>query len=137
MKDHFKDTDQNSGTLFFIIVFSLFVFVSANNNGNHNSSSTKYTTRTELVIINTYSHQNIIACDVVRLPDLQKYYECAFDKTSLNQFSIQYELADHNRRIAQNFIQIQKTRLTIEPYIRLRFCFNLSFIENEDLPVLG
>ena len=119
------------------LVLFLFLFVSSNNHGNHYLSSTKYTTRTELVIINTSSHQNIIACDVVRLPDLQKYYECAFDKTSLNQFSIQYNLADYNRKIAQNFIQIQKTRLTIEPLLLWRLCFNLSDIEQEYLPVLS
>ena len=137
MKDNFEDTYQISGTIFFIIVFFLFVFISANNQGNHYSSSSRYTSQTELVFGDLSGHHNIITCNITRGPDLQKYFSCARNKTNLNQFSIQNKISDHNRRIAQNFIQIQNTRLTIEPLLLCRLCFNHSFIENEDLPVLG
>lgn len=137
MRDHSEDTDRNLRTIFLISIFSLFVIVSSNNYINHHSSSIKYTTQSELVFINISSHNNIIASNIVKLPDLQKYYEHALNKTDLNQFSIQYKISDHNRRIALNFIQIQKTRLTIEPLLLWRLCFNLSDIEQEYLPVLS
>src|SRR5665648_358697 len=117
MSNFKEDTDDNFRTIFILILFSLFVFVSSNNHGNHYSSSTKYTTQTELVFGDISNHHNTIICNTVSLPDIQKDYECALNKTSLNPFSIQYIISDHNRRIAQNLIQIRKTRLTIEPLL--------------------
>jgi hypothetical protein len=136
MRDHIEDTDRNFRTIFFIAIFSLFVLVFLNNQEYH-SSSTRYTAQTEFVFGNNSIHHNTIITNGVWLPDIQIFSECAFNKTNLNPFSIPYKISEHNRRIAQNFIQIEKTRLTIEPLLLWRLHFNPSFNDKEDLPVLG
>ncbi len=90
MSNFKEDTDHNSGTTFFFILFSLFLFVSLNNHGNLYSSSSKYATQTKLVSGDISSHYETIIFNTVRLPDIQKDYECALDKTGLIPFSIQY-----------------------------------------------
>ena len=137
MSNFKEDTDDNFRTVFILILFSLFVFVSSNNHGNHYSSSTKYTTQTKLLLGDISSHRNTIICNTVRLPDLQKDYECALNKTSLNPFSVQYIISDYNRRIAQNLFQIQKSRLSIEPLLLWRLHNTLSVSDTCDLPVLS
>ena len=132
-----EDTDHNLRSTIFLILFSLIVFVSANNRGNHYSSFTKNTTQTALVFGDISSHHNTILCNADKLPDLQKYYEWALIKTSLHPFSIQYIISDYNHRIAQNLIQIQKTRLTIEPLLLWRLHNSLSVGDTSDLPVLS
>src|SRR5450759_910132 len=113
MGNYKEDTNQNFRTIFFLILFSLFVLASSNNHGNHNSSSTKFTTQNELVFGDISSHHNAIICNAVSLPNLQKYCECALHNTSLNPFSIQNKILDYNRRIAQKFVLIKKTWLSI------------------------
>jgi len=137
MRDHIEDTDRNFRTIFFIAIFSLFILVFLNNQESHSPSFTRYTTQTEFVFGNISNHHNTIICNVVKLPDIQKYYDCALNKTNLNPFSIPFRISEHNRKIAQNFIQNQKTRHTIEPLLLWRLRFNASFREKEDLPVLG
>lgn len=137
MSNFKEDTDQNLRTMFFLIVFSLFVFVSSNNHRDHYSSFTKYPTQTAFVFGDISSHHNTIICNADKLPDLQKYYEWALNKTSLNPISIQYIISDFNHRIAQNLIQFQKTRLTIEPLLLWRLQNTLSVNDTGDLPVLS
>jgi hypothetical protein len=137
MGNYKEDTDQSFRTIFFLILFSLFVLASSNNHGNHNSSSTKFTTQNELVFGDISSHHNAIICNAVSLPNLQKYCECALHNTSLNPFSIQNKILDYNRRIAQNFILIQKTRLSIGPVLPLRLYFHLPSNKDDNLPVLS
>lgn len=137
MSNFKEDTDHNSGTTFFFILFSLFVFVSLNNHGNLYSSSTKFTAQTKLAWGDISSHYETLIFNTVRLPDIQKDYECALNKTCLIPFSIQYIISVHNHRIAQDLIQIQKTRLTIEPLLLWRLQNILSESDSGDLPVLS
>ena len=137
MRDHIEDTDRNFRTIFFIAIFSLFVLVFLNNQEYHSSSSTRYPVQTELALGTNSNHHSTIITNGVWLPDFQKHSECAFNKTNLNPFSIPYKISEHNRRITQDFIQSQKTRLTIEPLLLWRLRFNPSFKGKEDLPVLG
>jgi hypothetical protein len=137
MSNFKEDTDHNRRTTFFLILFSLFVFVSSNNQGNHYSSFTKNTTQTALIFGDISNHQNTILCNADKLPDLQKYYVWAINKTSLHPFSIRYIISDYNHRIAQNLIHIQKTRLTIEPLLLWRLHNYLSLNDTSDLPVLS
>jgi len=132
-----EDTDHNLRSTIFLILFSLIVFVSANNHGNHYSSFTKNTTQTALISGDISSHHSTIQYNADKLPDLQKYYDWAHNKTSLHPFSIQYIISDHNHRIAQNLIQIQKTRLTFEPLLLWRLHNSLSVSDTSDLPVLS
>lgn len=135
MRDHKEDKDQNFRTIIFLILFSLFVLASSNDHGNHYSSSIKHATQTELVFGNISGLHNTIICDGFGLTDLQKYSECAHN--SFNTISIQYKILNYNRRINQNFIQVQKTRLTIEPLFLWRLHSTLTLSEKENLPVLS
>src|SRR5512133_3693439 len=115
-----EDTNHSLRTIFFLILFSLLVSVSSNIHGNHYSSFTKYPTQTALVFGDISSHRNSIICNPVNLSDIQKYYEWALNLTCLSPISIHYIISDYNHRIAQNLIQFQKTRLTIEPLLLWR-----------------
>jgi hypothetical protein len=137
MGNYKEDTNQDLRTIFFFILFSLFVLSSSNIQGNHYPSSTKFTTQTELVFGSISSHQNAIICDAFRLPDFQKYCDGTPLNTSLNPFSIQNKILDYNRRIAQNFILIQKIRLSIGPVFSLRLYFHIPSNKDDDLPVLS
>jgi hypothetical protein len=137
MGNYKEDTNQDLRTIFFIIIFSLFVLSSSNIQGNHYPFSTKFTTQTELVFGSKSSHHNAIICNAFRLPDFQKYCDSTPLNTSLNPFSTQNKILDYNRRIAQNFIQIQKTRLSLEPILTSRLYFHLPSNKDDDLPVLS
>jgi hypothetical protein len=137
MREHSEDTDQNFRAIFFIAIFSLSILVFSNNQENHYTCFAPYTSQTEVVFGNFFGNHNAIICDIVRVPDLQKHFECAPTKANFNPFSIQYNISGHNHRIAQNFIQIQKIRLTIEPLLLWRLRFHPSLSEKEDLPVLS
>ncbi len=137
MEDSKEDTGQNFKTLFFLILFSLFVFASSGNQESHSSSSARFPSQNEIVFGDISSHRNAIIFYSVSLPNLQKYCECALHNTSLNPFSIQNKISDYNRRITQNFILIQKTRLSIEPVLPWRLYYHLPSNEDDDLPVLS
>ena len=137
MGNYEEDTDQNFRTILFLVLFSFFVLCSSNIQGNHYPSSTRFTSQTELAFGSKSSHHNAIICTSFSLPDFQKYYDSTPLNTSLNPFSIQNKILDCNRRIAQNFSQIQKTRLTIEPLLLWRLHSTLSLSEKEDLSVLS
>ena len=137
MSNYKEDTDHNIGSTIFLILFSLVAFVFANNNGNHYSSFSKNTSQTALVSGDISSHHNTILCIADKLPDLQKYYDWALNKTSLHPFSIQYIISDYNHRIAHNLHQIQKTELTVEPLLLWRLLDTLSISDTSDLPVLS
>jgi len=137
MGNYKEDTDQNIGTILFLSLFSLFVLSTSNIQGNHNSSSKKFTVQTELVFGDNSNYHSAIISSSVRFSDILKYCEFVPQKTSLNQFSIQYKISDFNRRIAQNFIAIQKRGLEIEPLFLWRLFHPCSLAGNEDLPVLS
>jgi hypothetical protein len=118
------------------IFLGIFGF-SSNDQGNHYSSPIKYAKQTELVFGNISGLHNTIICDGFGFTELQKYTEFDHNNTGFNTFSIQYKILDYNRRINQNFIQIQKTRLTIEPLFLWRLHSTLSLSEKENLPVLS
>ena len=139
MGNYKEDTNQDLRTIFFIIIFSLLVLFSSDIQGNHSSSSKKFSTQTELVFGSISSHHNAIICicNPFWLPDFQKYCDSTPHFTSLNPFSIRNKILDYNRRIAQNFVLIKKTRLSIGPVLPLRLYFHLPLNKDDDLPVLS
>ena len=137
MENSKEDTAQNFGTLFFLILFSLFVFASSGNQGSHSSSSARFPSQPELVFDDISIHRNAIIFYSVSLPDLQKYYKGALYKTGINPFSIQNKVSDYNRRITQNLILILKRRLSIEPVLSWKLYYHLPLYEDDDLPVLS
>jgi hypothetical protein len=137
MGNYKEDKNQNFRTIFFLILFSLFILAFSFNQGTHYSISIRYSAHYELEFGNISSHHNAIICNAFRLPDFQKYCDSTPLNTSLNPFSIQNIILQYNRRIAQNFIQIQKTRLSIKPIFTSRLFFHLPSNNDDDLPVLS
>jgi len=137
MKNYKEDIYQNFETIFFIILFSLFVLAYTGNPGSQTSSSVKYPSQNELISGYISSHRNAIICTAVKLPDLQKYCGCDLRNTGLNPFSIQNKISDCNRRITQNFKLIRNTRLSIEPVLSWRLYFYLPSGEDDNLPDLS
>ena len=137
MVNYKEDTDQNLGTIIFIILFFLFVIAFSNNRASHTSSSAKCSLYFEEVFGDFSSHSNAILYKSVKLPDLQEYCECALHITSLNPFSIQNKISDYNRRIAQNFILNKKTKLSTGPVLLLKLYYHLPSNKDDNLPVLS
>lgn len=137
MGNNKEDINQNIGTILFIILFSLFVVASSNNLASQTSSSAKYPLHYDEVFGDLSSHSNAILYKSVKLPDLQEYCECAVHNTSLNSFSTQNKISDYNRRIAQSFILIKKTSLSIGPVPPLKLYYHLPSNKDDNLPGLS
>ncbi len=137
MVNYKEDADQNIRTLFFLVLFTLFALVYLNNQGNYYSTSTKFATHYEVVSGGITNQQKAVLCDSFSLPDLQKYCDCILHNSSFNPSSFQNNISCYNNRIAQNFITIQQTRLTIKPILLRMLHYSSSLIEPEELPVLS
>ena len=137
MRNNKEDTNQNMGTILFIILFSLFVVASSNNPASHTSSSAKYPLHYDEIFGDLSSHSNAILNNSVKLPDLQEYCEYALHNTSLNPFSIQNKISDYNRRIAQSFILIKETSLSTGPVPPLKLYYHLPSNKDDNLPGLS
>lgn len=137
MGNYEEDTDQNFRTLFIIILFSIFVLAFSGNQGSHSSSLAISPLKNDLVSGDISSHHNAIIYNAFSLPDLQKCCELALRNTCLNPFSIQNKISYYNHRITQNFILIQKIRLSIEPVLPWSLYFRLTSDEDDYLPVLS
>jgi hypothetical protein len=137
MGNHKEDTVQNFGTIFFIVLFSLFLLASSGSKESRTSSSARHTSQNEMVFGEIPNHRDALIFKAVSLPDPENYYESALHSTRLIPFSIPNKLADYNRRTAHNFILIQKTRLKIEPVFPWKLYFHLPSNEDESLPVLS
>ena len=132
-----EDTDQNTRTIFFIILFTLFLLIFSDKSGSQTSASSIYSLHNELAFVNSSIHFDAIVYNAVSLPGL--YKNCVFDlnNTRPDLFSLQYKISNFNHSTVQNLINIQKTRLVIEPLFLWRLNCPLSFSEKEDLPVLS
>ena len=137
MGNYKEDTNQNPGTIFFLILFSLFVLIFSSKSESQTSTSSEYSLQNELAFGNISIHSDATVFNAVCLPDLYKSYVFDLHNTSLNPFSLQYKISNYNHRTTQNFINIQKTRLVIEPLFLWRLYYPFSLSEKEDLPVLS
>lgn len=137
MRVYKEDTNLDSGILFFIFLFSLFVMVSSGNYGNHTSSASQYLYQTELVFGSNSCQHHAVLYDAFSLPDIQKYSECVLHNSDLIPFSIQNKVSDYNRRICQNFIRIQEIRLSIEPVLPWSLYYHVPLSGDDYPPVLS
>ncbi len=137
MGNYKEDTNQNFGTIFFIIVFFLFAITFSGKSESQASSSSVSYLQNELAFENISIHLDATLFNAVSLPDLYKNCIQDLNNTNFNLFSIQYIISNYNNRITQNFIDIQKTRLTIKPLFLWRLFYLLPLSEKEDLPVLS
>jgi hypothetical protein len=137
MGNYKEDTNQNTGTIFFLILFSLFVLAFSSKSESQTSASSGYSLQNELTVGNISNHSDAIVFNAFSLPDLYKSYVFDLPNTRLNPFSFQYKISNYNHRTTQNFINIQQTRLVIEPLFLWRLYCPFSLGEKEDLPVLS
>lgn len=132
-----EDTIQNSGTIIFVILCFLLVLTFSGNIGNPDSSSAHYSSQQGLEFGDISSRHTVILCDAISLPDLYKFCDHTLNSTSRIPLSNQNKLSDCNRKIAQNLIQVQNIRLSIEPVIPMRLFIPLPSNKDDDLPVLN
>jgi hypothetical protein len=137
MGDYSEDTNHAFSSIFFIVLFSVFVMAFSANSGSHYSPSERFFPQNELLSGSISCHFNAVLSSIVSLPDIQKYFECTLHNTSLNPFSIKDKLLEYNRRVAQNFILIQKTSLSSGPVLPLGLYLHLPLNRDDDLPVLS
>jgi hypothetical protein len=137
MGNYKEDTNQNFGTIFFIILFLLFALIYSGKSDSQASSSSRSYLQNELALDNISTHFDATVLNAVNLPDLYKNCVHALHNTSLNLFSLQFKISNYDNRTTQNFIDIQKTRLTIKPLFLWRLFYLLPLSEKEDLPVLS
>jgi hypothetical protein len=137
MGDYKEDTSRNFGTILFIILFSLFALTFSGNSVSQTPALSRSSLQYELATGNISIPSDAVVYNAVNIPDLYKNCVSALQNTSLNLFSIPYKILSYNNRTTQNFINIQKTRLIIEPLFLRRSCYPLSPGEKEDLPVLS
>ena len=137
MGNYKEDTNQNTGTIFFIILFSIFVLIFSSKSESQTSSSSGYSLQNELAFGNISIHSDAIVFNTVRLPDLYKSHVFDLHNLSLNLFSLHYKISNYNQRTTQNLINVQKTRLVIKPLFLWRLFNPFSLSEKDDLPVLS
>jgi len=137
MGNYKEDSNQNSGTIFFIILFSLFVLIFSSKSESQTSASSRYSLQNELALGNISIHFDATVFNAVNLSNLYKNSVYILHNTSLDLFSLKYKISNYNQRTTQNFINIQKTRLVIKPLFLWRLCYPLASGGKEDLPALS
>ena len=137
MGNYREDINHNFGTLFLLILFSLFILIFIGKSETHNSASSGSLFQAELVLGNIPAGPDATVFNAVNIPDLYKNCVVALHNTSLNLFSLQYKISSYNHSTDQHFINMQKTRLVIEPLFLWRLYHPVSPGKNDDLPVLS
>ena len=137
MQNRTEDTDLNFRTIFFLILFYLFVLSSSDIQGNNNSTSARVHVQSELVYGVISNQHSAVLFNHFRVPDIQKFCEYVSGITNMNSYSLHNKNLDYNRKSAQNFILIQQTMLSIEPVVHRRLYFNHLSNEDDIPPVLS
>jgi len=137
MSNHNEDINRNFGTLFLMILFSLFILVLSDKAETYTSISPVSPYQAELVLINIPDRHNAVVFNAVSIPDLYKECLNALHNTGPDRFSIQYNLSDYNHSIALHFSNMQKTRLEIGPLLLWRLYLPVIPGKNDDSPVLS
>lgn len=136
MVDYKEHTNESFETIFFIILFSLFAVILFSKSENQTSSLSRYS-QFELSYGNISINKDATIFNAVCLPDLYRNSQSAPHNTSLNLFSLQYNISNYNHRSDQYFLNIQKTRLLIEPLFLWRIYYLLPLSGKTDPPVLS
>jgi hypothetical protein len=137
MGNYKEDINQGFGTIFFIIIFSLFALSFSGNSESRTSSLPNYSLQYELAMGNIPVHFNATIVSPVNLPDLYKNLMNTTHNINLNTFSLEHKISGFNSKTDQDFISIQKIRLSIEPLFPWGIYYLFPAGETEDLPVLS
>jgi hypothetical protein len=124
-----EDTNQNIGTIFFIILFSLFaltfceILIKPPNKVFHYELSSV--------------SSNAIVLNKIRQPSLNKNWLLQFDNSNFKLFNERIKLLTNNRLIIQRTIVLQKVELSIILIKPSGFFYHYRHRDTEDLPVLS
>ena len=135
MTDQKDDIRQNLGTLFLMIMFSLFLLTLSDRQGTHYSESPGPFSRTELVIINNSGHPEAAVFSAINIPGLYKEYLNDLHTSGDNLSSLNYKLSHFNLCTARNFENMQKTRLVIGTQLLWRLYHPAPPGNKDDSPV--
>jgi hypothetical protein len=137
MKYEEGDINKNFGVILFVILISLFAFTFEGTSNQNASGSAYYSLQYDLASGYCTGQSDAVISDTPQLSFVVKDCGCSLSGTDLNLFHLQYSISEYNRKIVQNIISVQKTRLSIEPFSVWKYSFHLSSGEKEDLPVLS
>lgn len=137
MGNYEEHTNQNFGSTVFITLFSLFALILFSKSVDQTSSLSRYSLQDEHAFGNISINYDATVFKAVSIPVLYKNWLFAPHNTSLNLFSLQHNITNYNHRTDQNFINIRKTRLLIEPLTLWRIYYLLPLSGKVDLPVLS
>jgi hypothetical protein len=132
-----KDKNHVLGTLFFIILFSLFVLNFQDESENRASDTDSYYLLQKQVFDTGSLYPDQTAFVAFNLNDHYKNYAGTLHNSDFNFGSLQNKLSCFNSKINQDFIYIQKTRLIIKPLFHWMLFYPASPGPNDDLPVLS
>ncbi len=137
MENYKTDTNQDTGTIFFIILFLLFVFIFFCKSESQASSQSGYSLQNEIAFGNISILDNAALVRTINLPDPCKNQVNVPHNTNLNLFTLSYIISNYNHRTENNLIINQKTRLLIEPLFLWRVYYLLPLSGKADPAVLG
>jgi hypothetical protein len=133
-----EDTIRNIGTFLFLILFVLFAFTFSGKSKSQTPISLPVSLQHELTFGYNSDRSDAAVFNADPFPVYNKTIICPLNRTNLNPFDFKFEISGYNRKTAQDYLLLQKNRLSIEYVLLWKFCSPLLFSENEDIPpVLG
>jgi len=132
-----EDTDQNFRTIFFLFLFFLFIDVYSTNQEINSSTFKRNASHYELELAISSVNHNAAICTYNNFPDIHEFSLSDIQDTRFNPFSIQLKLLNFNNKTVQDFVNNQKSLLTIKPLLLWRLNNTLSLSDKGDLPVLS
>lgn len=137
MNNEEGDIGKNIGAILFVILISLFAFAFDGQSNNGASGSASFPLQPDLATGYYARHPDAVIFDTPNLPVAVKDCGGSFYSPDLNLFNLQFTLLYYNRRIVQNIILVQKTRLATEPFLVWKVFPHLASREKADPPVLS
>jgi hypothetical protein len=137
MRNFNEDKYQSTGMIFFIILFSLFIFIFSGRSNNKFPEASCYYYNGETPSGNLTSHSDAVVFNAGSLPDLYGKSVSDVHRSNSDLFPIRYIISDYNNRIAQRLINIQRNSLVIEPILLKRLYNPFHSDEQEPFPVLS
>lgn len=133
MKDQREDTANNSGIIWFIVLFFLLIYPVSQKPNNQTFDVSQSRVKSEICSITA----NAVIGDAFQLTTLQSACLNILHNATLNLYNKSFKLLADNREIDQQFIFLQKTELKIKPISFFRICFHLIPNDQEELPILS
>jgi hypothetical protein len=133
MKDQREEIANNSGIIWFIVLFFLLIFPVSQKPNNQSFDASQSNVNFEIFLVSA----NAVIADAFQLITFQSSCLNIIHNATLNLFNKTYKIFADNRKIDQQIILLQKTELKIKPIFPFRICFHLVPTDKEELPILS